>query len=110
MIPWREIPMTGIDWSALKPQIGRSASTLRMLSHGFDDFAPKPGGAGCWRDMTLGDVADLGKYRLINHHHLFGEKTLAALQTVIDLAAAGRLPLKQAPARDALRPTSEHGP
>ncbi|WP_147405712.1 hypothetical protein [Cereibacter sphaeroides] len=104
---WREIPMTAIDWDALRPVLGRSANDLRRLSRGYrPDDPPREWCAGAWKQMTLGQVADMGRRQLLRHNNL-GEKGLALLQMVIDLAAAGRCPTTDGAAVDALRPSRD---
>lgn len=106
MTDWRSIPMVAIDWSALKPHVGRNSHPLRRLTQGFPNRPPEPFQEGAWRNLTLGEVADLGRRALLRHNGM-GEATLAALQYVIDLAAAGKCPLTTGPAHDALRPTEK---
>jgi len=102
---WRDIPMAEINWLGLRGEIGRSAMALRRLAIVLYDRHPvEPYYMGCWSEMTLGQVADLGRRDLMRHNG-FGDITLAALQRVIDLAAAGKLPVANGPAPDALRPT-----
>jgi len=103
---WRTIRMDEIDWRAVQsmPEIGGHAGgALRRLSVGYPSVAAEPYWPGCWQNLTLGDVADLGERDLLRHSG-FGKKTLAALRRVIDMAASGKLPLLGNPAPDALRP------
>ena len=107
MADWRDIPMRMINWNAVSAHIGRSARPLRRLSTTIrPEDTPKPFCRGAWRDMTLGQVADLGRREILRHSDI-GPTALAALQHVIDLAAAGKLPQTQGPANDALRPTEK---
>ena len=102
---WREVPMAEIDWSALKPTIGRPVHALRRLSRPWSN--PTEYGSGSWHDLTLGDVADMGRREIMRHLDV-GEAALVALQKIIDMAAAGSLPMISAtgrPAHDALRPS-----
>lgn len=109
MSDWRSIRMTEIDWRALKSHIGRSAQALRSMCHNYGGRDPDKYGLGSWRDMTLGEVADLGRAQILRHAGI-GETALSGLQYVIDLAAAGKLPLLNGVAIDALRPTKEAAP
>ena len=110
MTEWRDIPMRVINFHSMRSHLGRSARTLHRLTNGYDEKdAPKPYGKAAWRELTLGQVADLGRRELMRHQD-FGEKTLAALQYVIDMAADGKLHLTTGPAADALRPTNEATP
>lgn len=105
MTDWREIRVAHIDWLALRSHIGRSAGVLRQLSTTIrPDDKPEPYCSGAWREMTLGQVADIGRRNLLRHTGM-GAATLASLQYVIDLAADGKCPMIGGPAPDALRPT-----
>ena len=106
MTDWRSIPVSSINWRALKPRIGRSAHPLRRLCTPPHDGRVRDFGSGAWAHMTLGEVADLGA-RVILREPDVGQVTLGALQSVIDMAADGRLPTSASPAPDALRPRNK---
>lgn len=108
MTDWRGIPVADINWRALKPLIGRSAHPLRRLCSPPYDGRVRDYGSGAWAHMTLGEVADLGAREILRHQDV-GQMTLAALQSVVDMAAAGRLPVAGTAAPDALRPLREPG-
>lgn len=100
---WRDIPMRVIGWRALYNRIGRSAYKLEWLCRAWRDRAPVPYGRGCWHNLTLGQVADLGAQEILRHAGI-GQITLERLQDVISMAAAGALSTGDGPAPDALRP------
>lgn len=105
MSDWREIRMTDIDWMALRSHIGRSAGVLGRLSTTMRaEDKPQPFGRGAWKEMTLGQVADIGRKNLLRYPDV-GEVAIASLQYVIDMADAGKCPIIGSPAPDALRPT-----
>lgn len=106
MSDWRSVRMAEIDWRAMKSHIGRSASALRRLSIPFRNRPTYPYADGAWMDLTLGEVADLGAREILRYAGM-GKVSLAALQSVIDMAEAGKLPLSNGVAIDALRPTKE---
>ncbi|MGR3522692.1 MAG: hypothetical protein ACU0FT_08055 [Paracoccus sp. (in: a-proteobacteria)] len=89
MTSWRDIAMRDIDWLAFLPILGPGVHTLRSLCE------PPPRGrawrkytSGAWMDLTLGQVADLGREDLLRHRGI-GNGTVAVLESVMDLAAAG---------------------
>ena len=106
MTDWRSIPVSSINWRALKPRIGRSAHPLRRLCTPPHDGRVRDFGTGAWAHLTLGEVADLGAREILRHQDV-GQMTLGALQSVIDMAADGRLPTSATPAPDALRPRNK---
>jgi hypothetical protein len=102
---WREIPMKEINWRSLHSHLGRSAWQLKRYSLGYKESdPPRPYAEGAWKNMTLGEVSDLGRRELMRHSGM-GPVCLAALQYVIDLAAAGKCPVIGGVAPDALRPS-----
>lgn len=104
---WRDIPMRAIDWKHVHSHIGIPAHKLRRLSlPPMGDRAPTPYGTGCWCELTLGQVADLGAHEILRYQDV-GKAALAGLQYIIDLAAAGKLATCSEPAPDALRPSGE---
>jgi hypothetical protein len=103
---WREIKMTEIDWRALRAHLGRSNSILRRLTHGYTDQTTHDYGAGSWRELTLGQVADKGRREILRHTGM-GEVALCSLQLLIDLAAKGGCPMTTGQAVDALKPSGE---
>lgn len=109
MADWRDIPMRMINWKQVHSHIGRPAHKLRRLSlPPMGNRAPTPYGTGCWSELTLGQVADMGAHEIMRHHDV-GKVALAGLQYIIDLAAAGKLATCKDPAPDALRPTEQGG-
>lgn len=102
---WRDVPMRMINWHQVRSHIGTSAHKLRRLSlPPVDNRAPRPYGTGCWCELTLGQVADMGAHEILRHKDI-GKVALAGLQYIIDLAASGKLATYRDPAPDALRPS-----
>lgn len=92
---WRDIPMRDINWVALLPSLGPCVYKLRGLCE------PPPRGpfwrryaAGAWVDLTLGEVADLGRTELLRHAGI-GAGAIAVLERVMALAAAGETITRQ---------------
>ncbi len=104
MTDWRIIPVKDIDWRAVHRRFGRTVHALRRLClPRVNNQPPSAFGSGAWSEMTLGAVADMGALQILRHQDV-GPKVLATLQAVIDMAAAGDLPMVGAPAPDALKP------
>ncbi|VDS07918.1 hypothetical protein PARHAE_01098 [Paracoccus haematequi] len=97
MTEWRTIPMRDINWAALKPSFGHCVYRLRKLSEP-NSLPYRPYCSGCWADMTLGQVADLGRAELLRHDGM-GEGTIAILEQVMELAAAGHSLTRPRPVR-----------
>lgn len=88
MTDWRTIPMRDINWVALKPTFGTGVFALRKLSQLQSGMEYRPYASGCWADMTLGQVADLGREDLLRHAGV-GTGTIKILEQIMELAAAG---------------------
>lgn len=104
MTDWRSIPVKNIDWRMLHARFGRSIYKLEWLAVEPRNNRVEALGHGCWSQMTLGAVADIGLRRLKRHHGI-GDVAIATLQAIIDLAASEGLPMIGGPAPDALKPT-----
>ncbi|PNW65566.1 UNVERIFIED_CONTAM: hypothetical protein BEN50_22255 [Euhalothece sp. KZN 001] len=102
----RDIPMADIDWQTLLHGMGRSVRPLWRLVHVDPNRGPRPYEEGAWHDLTLGQVADKGERDILRHHGV-GATALARLRENIDMARAGTLPLKGAPAPDSLGPETQ---
>ena len=88
MSDWRTIPMRDINWVALLPTFGPTVYRLRSLSEPTPDKAYRRYATGCWADLTLGQVADLGRKELLRHAGI-GAGAIGVLERIMELAAAG---------------------
>lgn len=98
MSDWRAIPMRDIAWVALLPTYGPCVYHLRKLSEPTTGPAPQYR-QGCWADLTLGQVADLGRDDLLRHQGV-GPGAIRVLESIMDLAAAGHSLTRPAAVRE----------
>lgn len=87
MTDWRTIPMRDINWVALLPTFGPTVYRLRTLSEP-NDLPYRPYCSGCWADLTLGQVAEMGRKELLSHDGI-GAGAIGVLEGIMELAAAG---------------------
>ena len=80
---WRDIPARTVDWSIV--QRGNFRSVLWNLSRPLPDQYQN---GGAWRDLTLGQIADMGERRWRREPGV-GDVTVLAIKELIDRAAAG---------------------
>ena len=89
MTCWQDVPMRDINWPALLPAFGFAVFRLRKLSEppargrGWRRYAD-----GAWMDLSLGQVAALGRDELLRHNGI-GPRAIEVLEAVMDLAAVG---------------------
>ena len=80
---WREIPVSTVDWFLV--QRGNFRGVLWNLSRRIPDEYQ---GGGAWRDLTLGQLADMGEPKWRREPGV-GDVTVRAIKELIDRAAAG---------------------
>lgn len=107
MTDWRSIPAESVDWE-INPISKRGGGYVRMMcnkifwSEGRHEMS-----CGAWKDLTLGDVADLGEKHWLRCNNI-GPKVVLVIKWILDEAASGRCPFlaaKGTKAADAYEPT-----
>ena len=97
---WRSIPAAAVDWE-LNPISTRGGGYVRMMcNHIYWRSDKHPTGCGGWKDMTLGDIADLGEKYWLRCTNI-GPKVVLVIKWILDEAASGRCPFLAATGRKA---------
>jgi len=110
MADWRNIPAADVDW-AENPISRRGGYKVNMMCSSIywrDGYSTQRS-CGGWKDLTLGEIADLGESHWLKCQNI-GPLGVQVIKWVIDAAAEGRCPMRPAsgsPAPDAYVPKAE---